>query len=64
MAERFIRTLMEQLLWGRTFETVEELRQALEEFKERFNRHGLLQRHGYAAPSQVCHAFVPLGEAA
>jgi aerobic-type carbon monoxide dehydrogenase small subunit (CoxS/CutS family) len=55
---------MEQLLWGRTFETVEELRQALEEFKERFNRHGLLQRHGYAAPSQVCHAFVPLGEAA
>ena len=28
VAERFIRTLKEQLLWGRTFETVEELRQA------------------------------------
>jgi hypothetical protein len=41
---------------------VEELRQALGEFKERFNRHWLLQRHGYATPSQVRQAFVPLGE--
>jgi hypothetical protein len=40
-------------LWVQAFETVEELRQALQEFKERFNRHGLLQRHGYATPSQV-----------
>ena len=37
VAERFIRTLKEQLLWVRTFDTVEELRQALLEFKERFN---------------------------
>lgn len=29
VAERFIRTLKEQLLWVRTFPTVEELRQAL-----------------------------------
>jgi len=43
VAERFIRTLKEQLLWVRTFETVEELRQALLEFKERYNRHWLLQ---------------------
>ncbi|SRR5713226_4943694 len=28
-AGRFIRTQKEQLLWGRTFQTVEELRQAL-----------------------------------
>src|SRR6266849_9534421 len=28
-AGRFIRTLKEKLLWGRTFQTVEELRQAL-----------------------------------
>ena len=63
VAERFIRTLKEQLLWVRTFETIEELRQALGEFKELFNRHGLLERHGYATPSQVRQAFVPLGEA-
>ena len=60
-AERFIRTLKEQLLRVRTLETVEELRLALGEFKERFNRHGLLRRHGYATPSQVRRAFVPAG---
>ena len=32
VAERFIRTLKEQLLWVRTFQTVEELRQALHEW--------------------------------
>lgn len=51
-------------MWGQVFDTVEELRQALGELKERFNRHCLLQRYGYATPSQVHHAFVPLGEAA
>jgi hypothetical protein len=33
-AERFIRTLKENLLWVRTFETIEELRQALLAFRE------------------------------
>jgi putative transposase len=41
VAERFIRTLKEQLLWVRTFDTVEELRLALLEFKERYNRQWL-----------------------
>jgi transposase InsO family protein len=36
-AERFIRTLKENLLWVRTFETVEQLRQALLEFKKTYN---------------------------
>ena len=45
IAKRFIRTLKEQLLWVRTFDTVEELRQALLEFKERFNPHWIFQRH-------------------
>jgi hypothetical protein len=31
VAERFIRTLNEQLLWVRTFQTVEELRLALQD---------------------------------
>jgi len=62
VAERFIRTLKEQLLWVRTFDTVEELRLALLEFKERYNRHWLLQRHGYATPAQVreAHAALPM----
>lgn len=51
--ERFIRTLKEQLLWVRTFETVEELRLALLAFKERYNREWLIERHRYATPEQA-----------
>lgn len=53
VAERFIRTLKEQLLWVHHFDTVEELRQALLEFKDRYNRNWMLQRHGYRTPEQV-----------
>jgi transposase InsO family protein len=51
--ERFIRTLKEQLLWVRTFQTVEELRLALLEFKQRYNREWLVERHDYATPRQA-----------
>jgi len=64
VAERFIRTLKKQLLWMRSFDTVEEHRQALLEFKERFNKHWLLQRHGYATPAQVRAARAPVAETA
>jgi transposase InsO family protein len=53
VAERFIRTLKEQLLWVRTFDTVEELRLALLEFKARYNRGWLCERHGHQTPAQV-----------
>ena len=53
VAERFIRTLTEQLLWVRTFDTVEELRIALLTFKERYNRQWLCERHGHQTPAQV-----------
>ncbi len=53
VAERFIRTLKEQLLWVRTFDTVEELRLALLEFKARYNREGLCERHRDQTPAQV-----------
>jgi len=35
-AERFIRTLKKNLLWVRYFKTIEELRQALLAFRERW----------------------------
>jgi len=53
VAERFIGTLQEQRLWVRTFETVEELLQALLEFKDRYNRAWLCERHGHQTPAQV-----------
>jgi transposase InsO family protein len=63
VAERFIRTLKEQLLWVQTFDTVEELRQALLAFKDRFNKHWLLKRHRYATPAQVRAAQTPVAKA-
>ena len=53
VAERFIRTLKEQLLWVRTFETVEELRRALLDFRGRYNGGWLCERHGHHTPAAV-----------
>jgi putative transposase len=53
VAERFIRTLKENLLWVRHFATSEELRQALQEFRRSYNQHWLIERHGYRSPAQV-----------
>jgi putative transposase len=56
-AERFIRTLKEQLLWVEHFATVEELRQALLAFGERYNHEWLIGRHGHRSPAAVRAAF-------
>ena len=52
-AERFIRTLKENLLWVRHFATVEELRRALIAFKRTYNQTWIIERHGYKTPAQV-----------
>ena len=52
-AERFIRTLKEQLLWIESFATVEELCLALVAFKQRYNDQWLVERHGHRTPSAV-----------
>ena len=51
-AERFIRTLKENLLWIATFNTMEELQAALQKFKDDDNEHWLIQRHGHRSPNQ------------
>ena len=45
--------LKENLLWVRDFSTVEELRQALIDFKHTYNENWIIQRHGYKTPAQV-----------
>jgi putative transposase len=52
-AERFVRIPKENLLWVKDFSTVEELRQALIDFKRIYNENWIIQRHGYKTPSQV-----------
>ena len=56
-AERFIRTLKEQLLWIERFPTVEDLRVALLAFKDRYNTEWLIGRHGHRTPAAVRAAF-------
>jgi len=51
-AERFIRTLKENLLWVQTFKTIEELRQALLAFRETYNTTWLIERHAFLTPAQ------------
>jgi transposase InsO family protein len=53
VAERFMRTLKEQLLWVHTFRTIEELLLALQEFRRRYNATWILGRHGYRTPAEV-----------
>jgi transposase InsO family protein len=53
VAERFIRTLKENLLWVRTFKTIEELRAGLVAFARRYNETWLVARHGYKTPAWV-----------
>ena len=52
-AERFIRTLKENLLWVRSFATVEELRRALLAFRETYNATWLIERHGFRPPAAI-----------
>lgn len=53
VAERFIRTLKEQLLWVRSFDTIEELRLALLAFQHTYNTQWLVQKHGHITPAEA-----------
>ena len=52
-AERFVRILKENLLWVKTFATVEELWVALQEFRRIYNETWIVGRHGYKSPAQI-----------
>jgi putative transposase len=63
--ERFIRTLKENLLWVRRFDTIEELRLALHTFRQTYNHTWIVERHGYRSPAAVRAAqLAPLHAAA
>jgi transposase InsO family protein len=64
IAERFIRTLKEQLLWIKPFRTVEELRQALHDWRRQYNEEWLIERHGFRSPSWMRQALLTEAKAA
>jgi len=57
VAERFNRTLKEQALYGRVFKNVEEVRTAVTEFKDRYNRHWRLEKLGFMSPLEARQAY-------
>lgn len=52
-AERIIRTLKEQLLWVKSFTTIEELRVALLAWQKLYNEQWMIERHGHRSPAQA-----------
>ncbi|NTW60835.1 MAG: DDE-type integrase/transposase/recombinase [Nitrospirae bacterium] len=53
VAERFYRTLKEQVIYGRSYRTIEELRIAVADFIERYNRYWLVEKLGFKSPLQA-----------
>ncbi|GIW56453.1 MAG: integrase [Nitrospiraceae bacterium] len=62
--ERFFRTLKEQLLWARHFDTLEQLAEALEQFRQRYNERWLVERLHFRSPQQALQALLALEPAA
>ncbi len=48
----------------RSFETIEELREALLEFKRTYNEQWMLEKYDYRSPAQVRRDLEALDEAA
>ena len=55
-AERWIRTLKEQCLWTELHDTIDQLRQAVAGFVDRYNSSWLIQRHGHRTPKEAYQA--------
>lgn len=53
VVERFFRTLKEQIIYGRVYETVEDLRTAVDKFVELYNREWRIERLGFLSPTEA-----------
>jgi transposase InsO family protein len=48
--ERLFRTLKEQAIHGRTFQTIDEVREAVRAFAQRYNAEWLIEKNGFRSP--------------
>ena len=62
-AERFIRTLKEQCIWSRTWQTVDELAAGVRTFIESYNDGWLIERHGHCTPREAYARALTAGAA-
>lgn len=53
VAERFNRTLKEQIINGRVFKNLDEVRRAVAAFVERYNAEWRVEKLGFKSPSEA-----------
>jgi putative transposase len=53
VAERFIRTLKEQVIHGRVYRTLEEVRQVVAAFVKRYNDEWRVEKLGFLTPREA-----------
>lgn len=57
VVERFNRTLKEQVIYGRQYQNIEELRIAISDFMDRYNRYWHVEKLGFKSPRQAFDEF-------
>jgi putative transposase len=53
VAERFIRTLKEQVIYGRVFQNIQAVREAVRRFVNTYNREWRVEKNGFKSPQQA-----------
>ncbi|HEV7265821.1 MAG TPA: integrase core domain-containing protein [Falsiroseomonas sp.] len=48
--ERFFRTMKEQAIHGRVFQTIDQVRDAVRDFAARYNAEWLIEKNGHLSP--------------
>ena len=56
VVERFFRTLKEQAIYGRIFQNIRELRDAVQQFVHHFNSEWRIEKNGFLSPRQAREA--------
>src|SRR3954465_8259545 len=56
--ERLFRTLQEQLVHGRIFQTIDEVRDAVRAFAARYNTEWLIEKNGHRSPLDARAAWL------
>ena len=56
--ERLFRTLKEQAIHGRVFQTIDEVRDAVRAFAARYNAEWLIEKNGYLSPLDARAAWL------
>jgi putative transposase len=57
VTERFNRTIKEQVIYGRHYRTIEEVRTAVADFMDRYNQQWLVEKLGFRSPRQAFEEY-------